>query len=154
MNGSFRCFFFTLQLSALANNQAFSLSPILYCQGPIHSSYNGGCTKSCIDCVSYVQAANNKEKESQAAKDWDMVNESRDPPVAPSVGLTSEDLHMSTVPKRVVQLSDIIAVCFLPCCPSRFILLCQSGLLSQLIIYTTDVFYAFGYLKDSLQDAG
>ena len=64
-----------------------------------------------------MQAASNKEKESQAAKEWDMADGASSTTVGVTVSVAAEDLHMSAVPKRVVQLADIIAVrlCTLYC---------------------------------------
>jgi hypothetical protein len=60
-----------------------------------------------------AQAQSNKEKESQAAKEWDMVDGGSSIAPGTQVVVAAEDLHMSAVPKRVVQLADIIAVRFL-----------------------------------------
>lgn len=50
-----------------------------------------------------LQADSNKEKEAQAAKEWDV------PENAPQ-STPAEDTYMSPVPKRVMQLSEITAV--------------------------------------------
>lgn len=65
-----------------------------------------------------MQAASNKEKESQAAKEWNLADGGSAEAAGTTVGVAAEDLHMSAVPKRVVQLADIIAVCRLPPCAS------------------------------------
>lgn len=52
-----------------------------------------------------LQADSNKEKEAQAAKEWDVPENA--PQAAPV-----EDTYMSPVPKRVMQLSEIAAVSF------------------------------------------
>lgn len=52
-----------------------------------------------------LQADSNKEKEAQAAKEWDVPENA--PQTAPV-----EDTYMSPVPKRVMQLSEIAAVRF------------------------------------------
>ena len=57
-----------------------------------------------------MQAASNKEKESQAAKEWEMIDGANPAAAGTTVSVAAEDLHMSAVPKRVVQLADIIAV--------------------------------------------